>query len=81
MMQAEVAVTMGRGPATAHGHGGRLIGWFRRGGFPGDDRKPVGLVEFADGTVGGYGAKDVRHVGRLRGKAVIGQCIQEGDRR
>lgn len=62
-MQAEVAV---------HGHGGRLTGRFRRGGFPGNDRKPVGPVESADGTVGGYGAEDVRH---------DGQCIWKGDRR
>lgn len=61
-MQAEVVVTMERRPVTAHGHGGSLIGWFQRGGFPGDNQKPVGLVEPADGTVGEYGAKEVRYV-------------------
>lgn len=59
-MQAEVAMAMGRRPVTVHGD--RLIGWFRRGGFPGDNQEPVGLVEFADGTVGGYEVKDVRYV-------------------
>lgn len=63
-MQAEAVVTMGRGPATVHGHGGSPIGRFRRGGFPGNNRKPVGPVEFADGTVGGYGAKDARYIDR-----------------
>lgn len=49
-MQAEAVVEMGRGPVTVHGHGGSLTGWFRRGGFLGNDRKPVGPVEFAHGT-------------------------------
>lgn len=61
-MQVEVVVTMERRPVTVHGHGGWLIGWFQRGGFLGNNQKPVGHVEFADGTVGGYEAKDVRHV-------------------
>lgn len=64
-MQAEVAVAMERRPVTVHGHGGSLIGWFQRGGFLGNNRKPVGLVEFTDGTVGGYGAKEVRYVDRI----------------
>lgn len=64
-MQVEVAVTMERRPVTVHGHGDRPIGWSRRGGFPGNNRKPVGLAEFADGTVGGYEAKDVRYVDRI----------------
>lgn len=65
MMRVEVIVTMGRRPVTVRALVGSLIGWFRRGGFLGNDRKPVGLVEFADGTVGGYGAKGVRHVDRI----------------
>lgn len=64
-MRLEVAVAMGRRPATVHGHGSRLIGWFRRGGFPGNDQKPVGLAKFADGTAGGYGAKGVRDVDHI----------------
>ena len=60
-MQTEVAVAMGRRPVTVHGHGGSLTGRFQRGGFPGNDQKPVGLVEFADGAVGEYEAKDVRY--------------------
>lgn len=63
-MQVEVAVTMERRPVIVHGHRGRLIGWFQRGGFLGNDQKPVGLVEFADGTVGEYEAKEVRYVDR-----------------
>jgi hypothetical protein len=61
-MQVEVAVTMERRPVTVHGHGGSLIGWFRRGGFLGNSQKHVGLVELADGTVGEYEAKEVRYV-------------------
>lgn len=45
-MQVEVVVEMERKPVTVHGHSGSLIG----------------LVEFADGTVGEYEAKDVRYV-------------------
>lgn len=56
---------MERRPVTVHGHGGSPIGWFRRGGFPGNDQKPVGPVEFTDGTVGGYEAKEVRYVDRI----------------
>lgn len=70
MMQVEVVVEMERRPVTVHGHGGRLIGWFQRGGFLGNNQKPVGLVEFADGTVGEYEAKDVRYVDHDNG-----QCI------
>ena len=58
-MQVEVVVTMERRPVTVHGHGGSLIGWFQRGGFLGNNQKPVGLV---DGTVGEYEAKEVRYV-------------------
>lgn len=54
-MQVEVAVAMGRRPVTVHGHGGWPVGWFQRGGFPGNDRKPVGE----------YGAKDVRYVDNI----------------
>lgn len=64
-MRAEALVAMGRGPVTVHGRRGRLIGWFRRGGPLGGDRKPVGLVEFADGTVGECEAKDVRRADRI----------------
>lgn len=53
---------MERRPVTVHGHGGSLIGWFQRGGFLGNNQKPVGLVELADGTVGEYEAKEVRYV-------------------
>lgn len=62
MTQVEVVVTMERRPVTVHGHGGSLIGWFQRGGFLGNNQKPVGLVELADGTVGEYEAKEVRYV-------------------
>lgn len=64
-MQAEVVVTMERRPVIVHGRRGRLIGWFQRGGFLGNNQKPVGLVEFADGTVGEYEAREVRYVGRI----------------
>lgn len=36
-MPLEVVVTMERRPVTVHGHDGRLIGWFQRGGFLGDN--------------------------------------------
>lgn len=72
-MQIEVAVTMERRPVTVHGHGGSLIGWFQRGGFLGNDQKPVGLVEFADGTVGEYEAKDVRYADRDDGRCGHGR--------
>lgn len=64
-MQAEVVVTMERRPVTVHGHAGWLIGWFQRGGLLGNNWKPVGLVEFADGTVGEYEAKEVRYVDHI----------------
>lgn len=64
-MQAEVAVTMERRPVTVHGYDGSLIGWFQRGGFLGNNQKPVGLVEFADGTIGKYEAKEVRYVDHI----------------
>lgn len=60
-MQTEVVMTMGRRPVTVHGHDGSSIGWFQRGGFLGNNQKPVGLVEFADGTVCEYEAKEVRY--------------------
>ena len=60
-MQREVVVTMERRPVTVHGRAGSLIGWFQRGGFLGNNQKPVGLVEFADGKVGEYEAKEVRY--------------------
>lgn len=61
-MQVKVVAITERRPVTVHGHGGSLIGWFQRGGFLGNNQKPVGLVEFADGTVCEYEAKDVRYV-------------------
>lgn len=64
-MQIEVVVAMGQRPVTVHGHDGSLIGWFQRGGFLGNNQKPVGLVEFADGTVGEYEAKEVRYADRV----------------
>lgn len=45
-MQTEVVAAMGRRPVIVHGHAGSLIGWSQRGGFPGDDQKPVGPVEY-----------------------------------
>lgn len=60
-MQVEVVVITERRPVIVHGHDGSLIGWFQRGGFLGNNQKPVGLVEFADGTVGEYEAKEVRY--------------------
>lgn len=65
-----MVVAMERRPVTVHGHGGSLIGWFQRGGFLGNGQKPVGLVEFADGTVGEYEAKDVRYVDNGRGRCI-----------
>lgn len=63
-MQVEVVAVTERRPVTVHGHSGSLIGWFQRGGFLGNNQKSVGLVEFADGTVGEYEAKDVRYIDR-----------------
>lgn len=60
-MRVEVVVAMERRPVTVHGRVGSLIGWFQRGGFLGNNQKPVGLVEFTDGTVGEYEAKEVRY--------------------
>lgn len=57
-MRVEVVVEMERRPATVHGHGGSLIGWFQRGGFLGNNQKPVG-------TVGEYEAKEVRYVDHI----------------
>lgn len=73
MMRVEAAVAMGRRPAAVHGHGGSLIGWFQRGGLPGNGQKPVGPVEFADGTVGEYEARGVRHADRDDGRCVWGR--------
>lgn len=64
-MQVEVVLTMERRPVIVRGHRGRLIGWFQRGGFLGNNQKPVGLVEFADGIVGEYEAKEVRYVDHI----------------
>lgn len=64
-MRVEVVVTMERRPVTVHGYDGSLIGWFQRGGFLGNNQKPVGPVEFADGTAGEYEAKEVRHVDHI----------------
>lgn len=64
-MRVEVVVEVEQRPVTVHGHGGSLIGWFQRGGFPGNNQKPVGPVEFADGTVGEYEAKGVRYVDHI----------------
>lgn len=69
-MQVEVVAVTERRPVTVHGHSGRLIGWFQRGGFLGNNQKPVGLVEFADGTVGEYEAKDVRYVDHNNGQYI-----------
>lgn len=71
-MQVEVVVGTGRRPVTVHGRGGSLIGWFQRGGFLGNGQKPVGLVEFADGTVGEYEARDVRYADRDGGRCTHG---------
>lgn len=60
-MQLEVVVAMERRPVIVHGRAGSLIGWFQRGGFLGNNQKPVGLVEFADGKVGEYEVKKVRY--------------------
>ena len=54
-MQLEVVVTMERRPVTVHGHDDRLIGWFQRGGFLGNNQKPVGEYE----------AKEVRYVDHI----------------
>ncbi len=64
-MQIKVVAITERRPVTVHGHAGSLIGWFQRGGFLGNNQKPVGLVEFADGTVGEYEAKEVRYVDHI----------------
>lgn len=53
-MQIKVVAITERRPVIVHGHRGSLIGWFQRGSFLGNNQKPVGLVEFADGTVGEY---------------------------
>lgn len=60
-MQLEVVAAMERRPVIVHGRAGSLTGWFQRGGFLGNNRKPVGLVEFADGKVGEYEVKEVRY--------------------
>lgn len=64
-MQGKVVVTMERRPVIVHGRACSLIGWFQRGGFLGNNQKPVGLVEFADGTVGEYEAKEVRYIDHI----------------
>lgn len=64
-MQVKVVVSTEPRPVTVHGLHGNLIGWFQRGGFLGNNQKPVGLVEFPDGTVGEFEAKEVRYVGHV----------------
>lgn len=61
-MQVKMIVAMEQRPVIVHGHAGSLIGWFQRGGFLGNNQKPVGLVEFPDGTVGEFEANEVRYV-------------------
>lgn len=61
-MQVQVVVSMESRPVAVHGRHGDLIGWFQRGGFLGNNQKPVGLVEFPDGTVGEFEAREVRYV-------------------
>lgn len=53
-MQAEMVVSMEQRQVAVHGRYGSLIGWFQRGGFLGNNQKPVGLVEFE--------ANEVRYV-------------------
>ena len=61
-MQTKIIVTMERRSIVARGRYGHLIGWFQRSNLFGNNQRPVGLVEFADGTVGEYEAKDVRYI-------------------
>ena len=61
-MQAEIVVTMERRPVVVHGRYGSLIGWFQRSNFLGNNQKPIGLVEFPNGTVHEFEAKEVRYV-------------------
>lgn len=60
----QVEVVMERRPVIVYGRDGLLLGWFQRGGFLGNNQKPVGLVEFADGTVGEFEASEVRYADR-----------------
>lgn len=66
----QVEVVMERRPVVVYGReyrygrDGLLLGWFQRGGFLGNNQKPVGLVEFADGTVGEFEASEVRYADR-----------------
>lgn len=66
----QVEVVMERRPVVVYGRkypygrDGWLLGWFQRGGFLGNNQKPVGLVEFADGTVGEFEAGEVRYADR-----------------
>lgn len=60
----QIEVVMERRPVVVHGRDGLLLGWFQRGGFLGNNQKPVGLVEFADGTVGEFDAREVRYADR-----------------
>lgn len=64
-MQIEMVVSMEPRQVAVHGRRGSLIGWFQRGGFLGNNQKPVGLVEFPDGTVGEFEANEVRYVDRV----------------
>lgn len=61
-MQVKMVVSMEQRQVAVHGRYGSLIGWFQRGGFLGNNQKPVGLVEFPDGTVGEFEANEARYV-------------------
>lgn len=61
-MQVKMVVAMEQRPVVVHGRSGRLIGWFQRSNFLGNNQKPVALVEFPNGTVREFEAKEVRYV-------------------
>lgn len=63
-MQTKIIMTMERRSVVAHGRYGHLIGWFQRSNFLGNNQKPVGLVEFPNGTVREFEAKEVRYIDR-----------------
>lgn len=64
MVRIQIEVVMERRPVVVYGRDGLLLGWFQRGGFLGNNQKPVGLVEFADGTVDEFEASEVRYADR-----------------